>query len=106
MVEENYIFKTEEIEKTKKYLVMVCYDITDNKRRLKMVRLLEHYLFRVQKSVFEGMLEQKTYRKLKEELEHFTREDENIRLYKISGTGDVCVLGNAVTLEEDEIIII
>lgn len=105
-MEENYFFTTEEIEKNKRYLVMVCYDIIDNKRRNKIVKLLEGYMLRVQKSVFEGMLEQKTYKKLKAALEEFVRQDENVRIYKISGNGDVCVLGNAAELENDDFIIL
>lgn len=39
-----------------RYIVLIIYDITDNKRRLSMVRCLEQFAVRVQKSAFEGFL--------------------------------------------------
>ena len=40
----------------KKLIVLVIYDITNNKKRKKMVKCLEQYAIRVQKSCFEGLL--------------------------------------------------
>lgn len=34
------------------------------------------------------------------------KDDDNIRIYKINGSGDVTVYGNAQVLEDEEIIII
>lgn len=106
MLQEDYFFDTEDMEKSLRYLVVVCYDITDNKRRLRMVKLLEKYTYRVQKSVFEGMLSKKKYGQLKRELELFAKPDENIRLYKINGSGDVSIFGSAAVTDDEEIIII
>lgn len=107
MLQEDYFFSTEEdAEKNNGYLVVVCYDISDNKRRLQVVKLLEKYVYRVQKSVFEGFLNKKKYEKLRYELKQFTKIDENIRLYKINGSGDVSIFGNAVITEDEDIIII
>ena len=39
-----------------RYIVLAIYDIVDNKRRNKMVKYLEQYATRVQKSCFEGFL--------------------------------------------------
>jgi CRISPR-associated protein Cas2 len=41
-------------------LVLVTYDISDNKRRTKLATFLEGYGRRVQKSVFECWLTDKT----------------------------------------------
>lgn len=103
---ENYFFDTEEEQKDIKYLVVVCYDISDNKRRRGMIKILEKYLFRVQRSVFEAMLSKNKFNRLKEELEVFIEEDEDLRIYKISGTGDVTTFGKAITIESQDIIII
>ena len=46
---EKYDF-TDLIEDADKKLVLIIYDIIDNKRRSKMVKLLESYGVRVQKS--------------------------------------------------------
>ena len=51
-------------EDERRYIVLVIYDITENKRRAKMVKCLERYGVRVQKSAFEGFLTEKKYAKL------------------------------------------
>lgn len=50
--------------------VSISYDITLTKARNKVVKLLESYGFRVQKSVFEVQLNKRQYRKLKKDLEY------------------------------------
>ena len=45
---DNYFFDTEEIEQNKKYLVVIIYDISDNKRRVKLSKYLQGFGFRVQ----------------------------------------------------------
>lgn len=47
----DYLIKTEnESEpKEKKFFVLIIYDISENKRRNKMVKVLKSYGFRVQK---------------------------------------------------------
>ncbi|WP_019775938.1 CRISPR-associated endonuclease Cas2 [Streptococcus sobrinus] len=64
---------------------LVIYDIANQKRRLKLARLLEGYGKRVQRSCFEVKLSQKVYRRLLQALEDFYEEDEKdcITLYKI-----------------------
>ena len=98
IMKENYMFDTENITSVSKNMIVVCYDISDNKRRNQMVKLLERYLFRVQRSVFEAMLTKQKTKQL--------NQDDNIRIYKINGSGDVTVYGNAQVLEDEEIIII
>ena len=51
------------------------------------------------------MTKQKT-KQLNQELARFAKDDDNIRIYKINGSGDVTVYGNAQMLEDEEIIII
>ena len=105
-MEENYMFDTENTVSVSKNMIVVCYDISDNKRRNKMVKLLERHLFRVQRSVFEAMLTNQKTDQLKRELSQFAKEDDNIRIYKINGSGDVSVYGSAYQLEDEEVIII
>lgn len=52
MMQEKEIFATDK----KRLIVLAIYDITDNKKRLAMVKFLEQYAIRVQKSCFEGFL--------------------------------------------------
>ncbi|MDR2415482.1 MAG: CRISPR-associated endonuclease Cas2 [Candidatus Peribacteria bacterium] len=48
--------------------VSITYDITWTKARTQIVRLLESYGFRVQKSVFEVELNESQYTKIKKQL--------------------------------------
>lgn len=45
----------------KRHTVLVIYDIVDNKLRNKMVKCLERFGIRVQKSAFEAYIAQKDY---------------------------------------------
>lgn len=58
---ENYFLDSEEIYNENKKLILVIYDIVDNKRRRKMVKFLEKYGLRVQKSAFEMILNSKNH---------------------------------------------
>ena len=40
IMKENYMFDTENITSVSKNMIVVCYDISDNKRRNQMVKLL------------------------------------------------------------------
>ena len=66
-------------------LVVVVYDIPDNKRRTKLSNYLEGYGERKQLSVFECFLTldemQKLYEKVKKQIEP---QEDNVRFYWIS----------------------
>ena len=66
-----YFFDTVEVEKSNKFLVLIIYDIVDNKRRNKMAHYLEGFGFRVQKSAFEAILNKKIYEKLLKEIKGY-----------------------------------
>ena len=103
---ENYIFDTSVPEMELKSLVLVIYDIVDNKRRNKLVKLLESYGFRVQKSAFEARLSEKQYQKLLESIEKFAIEEDNIRTYKINGQGEIRSFGVFHDTLENEVLIL
>ena len=48
----------------RKFIVLMIYDIVDNKMRNKMVKCLEQYGVRVQKSAFEALLDRKQYQRM------------------------------------------
>ena len=54
------------VEDERRYIVLVIYDITDNRRRARMVKCLERYGIRVQKSAFEAFLTEKKYDRMVE----------------------------------------
>ena len=45
----------------RKYVVVIIYDISEDKQRLKMAKFLNSYGHRVQKSAFEACLTEKQY---------------------------------------------
>lgn len=102
---ETYFWKEENIENINKKLVLVIYDITDNKRRLKFVGFLERYGIRVQKSAFEMIINTKQYDKLISEIPAYISADDNIRVYKLKISGQVVSWGSN-TIEPEEVIII
>ena len=53
------------VEDERRYIVLVIYDITDNRRRARM-KCLERYGIRVQKSAFEAFLTEKKYDRMVE----------------------------------------
>ena len=55
-VEEKFVSREEKI-----YTVVIIYDVTDNKRRNRLAKLLEGYGVRVQKSAFEARLTKRNY---------------------------------------------
>lgn len=69
-------------------LWLVCYDVADNKRRQKLVKLLEQQGQRVQYSVFECPLEEKELRQLLEKrwLKVLNLREDNLRIYPLDET--------------------
>ena len=66
-------------------LVLVTYDIPDNKRRTKLATFLEGYGRRVQKSVFECFMGLGEMKKLKAQVEkRIQLPEDDVRLYWIS----------------------
>lgn len=51
----------------RRLIVLVIYDIVDNKTRLSMVKCLSRYALRVQKSCFEGFLTLRQCEQMKRE---------------------------------------
>ena len=85
---------------------MIIYDISDNKRRNRMVKTLKRYGFRVQKSAFEALLKPNKYEKLLKEIKKIPDSFDNVRVYKIQGKGFVENFGAIIDIHEDEVIII
>lgn len=64
-------------------LVVVVYDISDDKRRNKLATFLEGYGRRVQESVFECFLNLNEMRKLHEQVKLRMKPEDNVRFYWI-----------------------
>jgi len=65
-------------------LVLVVYDIADDKRRLKLSNFLEGHGRRVQESVFECFVSLEEMKKLHKKIEKRVKpQEDNVRLYWI-----------------------
>lgn len=68
----------------KQFIVLMIYDIVDNKRRAKMVQCLESFGTRVQKSAFEGFLTRKQYEKMMTKCKKFIDpKTDSFRVYVV-----------------------
>jgi CRISPR-associated protein Cas2 len=64
---------------------LVCYDIVSDTRRNKVSKLLESYGLRVQKSVFECVLDEKQYESISKLLMRLVnRREDQVRFYPMS----------------------
>lgn len=75
---------------------LVCYDIVKDSRRNKVAHLLEGYGLRVQKSVFEVVLDEQQYEKLQKMLlKYLNQREDQLRFYPLSvrNRSKVLVLG-------------
>ena len=104
--DEDYYFQISEELETDKEFLLIIYDIVDNRKRVKMAKLLSGYGKRVQKSAFEAMLTKQKYNKLIEEISRFIdKTEDNVRVYKITGKGKVTAWGEVPEFDEEIILI-
>ena len=85
---------------------MIIYDITDNKRRLSMVKCLEKYGYRVQKSAFEAFLDQKLFEQLKMQIPKIIAKEDAVKIYRLKGVSETYVWGEQRDITDDEWIFI
>ncbi|MBR1736544.1 MAG: CRISPR-associated endonuclease Cas2 [Firmicutes bacterium] len=102
---EDYFLSNKDIDISDKRLVLVIYDITDNKRRNKFVKLMESFGIRVQKSAFEMIITNAQYESLLRKIPAYIEDEDNIRVYKLRVTGEVVTWGSGMP-EPAEVIII
>lgn len=103
---EAYIWEEQHSKKTNKFLTVIIYDITDNKRRLSVVKCLEKYGYRVQKSAFEAFLDQKLFEQLKMQIPKIIAKEDAVKIYRLKGVSETYVWGEQRDITEDEWIFI
>ena len=106
MKTENYFGPEIEGSGAPKYLTVIIYDISDNKQRLRMVKYLEGFGHRVQKSAFEAWLDNKKFSKLCAGMDHIVRTDDHVKIYRLKGAGDTLSWGDPPGAEPEDVIII
>ncbi len=106
MENENYFFDISDDYGQDKVFVLIIYDIVDNKKRVKLSKLLLGYGFRIQKSAFEAILTKKKYTELISRLPAYVSGEDSIKVYKIIGRGQVVSFGKKMDNEQEDVIII
>lgn len=90
----------------RKFIVLMIYDIVDNKRRNKMVKCLEAYGVRVQKSAFEALLNRRQYEKMLRESSILIDEAvDSLQVYVLDDIIDVYTWGIGERKETDCVIL-
>lgn len=88
------------------FIVLMICDIVDNKRRNKMVKCLEAYGVRVQKSAFEALLNRRQYEKMLRESSILIDEAvDSLRVYVLDDIIDVYTWGIGERKETDCVIL-
>jgi len=85
---------------------LVIYDLSDDKRRLNLAKLLKGYGQRVQYSGFEVMLDRVTYGRMVRAITETIEPEDNVRIYRIHSEGDVTILGWGEVFYEEEVIVL
>ena len=76
------------------YLILAIYDVADDKRRNKLVKVMEYYGLRVQESAFEAMLTiNQCNRMIDRALDCLDLEVDSFRVYVIRNEKDVKTYG-------------
>lgn len=89
--------------------ILISYDISDNKRRNKICNTLKNYGTRVQFSVFECLLENKNFMRLKTKLLKLIKEDEDkLRIYQLceSCKSNILTYGSVKVTEDEEVYVV
>ncbi|NLL52654.1 MAG: CRISPR-associated endonuclease Cas2 [Peptococcaceae bacterium] len=104
----NRIFIVDEFicEERRKYLVVVIYDIADDKRRVAFAKYLQGFGVRVQRSAFECILPSSKYEKLIKGIPKLISSEDQVRVYKLTSNADIKAWGSVDLIEENEVIII
>ena len=85
--------------------VVVCYDVTENRRRNRLLKFLKGYIRHVQKSVFEGEIDEKKYEPMRAGIASIVdRSIDTVRIYQLCGRciPAMDIVGTGVVIEDDE----
>ena len=88
---------------------IVSYDITDDKRRLKVANVLEDYGDRVQFSVFEVFVSEKSKNRMLERIKRIVDKDnDSVRIYFLCRAclSKLEILGIGMRPDDPEVIIV
>ena len=90
----------------RRYLILVIYDISNDRHRVKVAKFLNSYGNRVQKSAFETYLTKKQFNKMLAGLDKLLKPDDNIRIYRLRGYEEVKTFGTKDYQEQEKVTIV
>ena len=83
-----------------RFYLLILFDISEQKKYRLLIKILNNYCTRVQKSVFEGHLKMMQIKQMMTSIEklmastRFYNPDDNVRIYRISGNCTATVFGS------------
>ena len=86
-------------------LIVVSYDVPEDRRRTRLAHALKDFGERVQYSVFECRLDAKDLEKLRQRIDGLTNpKEDRVRLYRLCQecTGNVQIWGTGTVTEDPE----
>ncbi len=90
----------------KTHLIVVIYDIVDNKKRYRVWKTLKGYGEWVQRSAFECHLTNRKYQEMIKNILPYFEEQDMLRIYKLTGQAEVKTWGHIPQTEDEDLIII
>ena len=103
---ETYFWDENSERHASKILTVIVYDISSQKQRNRMVKYLEGYGHRVQKSAFEAWLNEEQFEKLCSGMDCLAKPEDHVKIYRLSGNGAAYTWGEHQTVETEDLVII
>lgn len=89
------------------FMIVVIYDIVDNKKRTRLAKKLLGFGERVQLSAFECHLTLRQFEEMLEQILPLIDEDTDLlRVYKLTGHADVRVWGHVPETYDEDVVIL
>ena len=88
---------------------VISFDITGDRIRSRVVKILSEYAYRVQKSVFEGLISKESLEEMKMKIEKIIDgKTDSVRIYPLCGKcePEVKIIGIGVKVEQVDYIIL
>jgi CRISPR-associated protein Cas2 len=88
---------------------IVSFDITNDRIRARVVKILSEYAYRVQKSVFEGIISKESLEEMRNKIEKTIEEkSDSVRIYPLCGKceAEVKIIGTGIKVEAVDYIIL
>ena len=84
------------------FTVVVIYDIIDNQRREFLIKLLNSFGNRIQRSAFECLLTREKCEILLKKIEKFAEEGDLIRIYRLNQNVKKVIYGELTEIENED----